>query len=304
MEENTTKTNKRQKVVQEESINPLRAEKISVRYVPREGGMHGDNPRHALAGGKAEGAPDKFGIPMLSSGEYKNPLTKEEKSFLEDALALEDNALSVYKTVNNFWWNYYVTVGKEGLTLDLSNPEDYIKYKVLLLNRDLIAPSLEELQDKPKQTYRYVLVPEGSEDKMENAKMDATMASYREFGKIENDNDTLRVLIELLDARPYGVGTTLQFLRSRANQLIQADPKAFLRTITDPMLHTKVIIRRGVEIGDIIRRNDFYYLRNGNTPMCNEGEDSTLSVAARWLNQPSHQDIKALIEAKVDKERV
>lgn len=302
MEENT-KTSKRQKVAQEESINPLRAERVVVRYIPREGGMHGSDPKHALAGGKAEGAPDKFGVPMLSTGEYKNPLTKDEKKFLEEVLDLEDNALSIYKTVNNFWWDYYVEVGKDGLVLNLSKPEDYIKYKVLLLNRDYIAPSVEELQDRPKATYRYVMVVEGAEDKMENAKMDATMASYREFGKIETDVDTMRVLVELLDARPYGQGTTVQFLRSRINQLIQANPKVFLQAITDPMLHTKVLIRRGVEIGDVIRRNDLYYLRNGNTPMCEQNEDSTLSVAARWLNKPSHQDIKALLESKVDSEK-
>lgn len=301
MEENTTKTTRKQKV--EESINPLCAKKIAVKFVPRQGGPQGDHPHHVLSGGKIENAPDLFGVPMLSTGEYKNPLTKNEKQFLEEILDLEPNALSVYKTVNNFWWDYYVSVGKEGIILDLSSPEDYIKYKVLLANTETIAPSPEVLQDRPLQTYRYVLVEEGAEDAIESQKMDATMACYMEFGKIQSDLDTMRVLTELLDARPYSATSNVNFFRSRLNQLIQADAKVFLRAITDPLLHTKVVIRRANELGKVVKKNDFYYLANGNIPMCEMGKDSTLSEAARWLNLAANQDVKAMLEAAVDSAR-
>ena len=298
MEEKTAKNTRKQTV--EEQVNPLQHKKIAVKFVPRPGGPQGDNPHHVLSGGKMENAPDLFGVPMLSTGEYKNPLTKNEKKFLEEVLDMEENALSVYKTVNNFWWDYFVQVGKEGITLDLSNPEDYIKYKVLLANTDTIAPSPEVLQDRPMQTYKYVLVEEGAEEAIESQKMDATMACYKEFGKIDNDLDTMRVLTELLDARPYSGTSNINFFRSRINQLIQADAKTFLRAITDPLLHTKVIIRRANELGKIVKRNDFYYLANGNIPMCEIGKDSTLSEAARWLNLAINQDTKAMLEAAVD----
>jgi len=69
------------------------------------------------------------------------------------------------------------------------------------------------------------------------------------------------------------------------------------------MLHTKVLIRRSVEVGKLSRRNDLYYITSDGTPLCGNGENSTLSVAARWLNEPSHQDVKALLEAAVDDAR-
>ena len=37
-------------------INCLRDEKIVVRHVPRENAMIGNNPKHVLSGGMAEGA--------------------------------------------------------------------------------------------------------------------------------------------------------------------------------------------------------------------------------------------------------
>jgi hypothetical protein len=238
-------------------------------------------------------------VPMLRSGKYKNVLTDAEKTYLEDALGLDYGGLSVYKTENNFWDNYTVRLDKEGAHLDLSDPNDYIKYKVLLANTDIIAPSVQERIDRPKNTYRFELVKENDEANMENAKMDATMQCYREFGKIESDIDTMRVVVELLDNRPYSPTEKVNFLKARLNILIQSNPKVALAQLTDPLLHTKMLIRRGVELGILTKRADYYYLKSDNTPLCDGGEDPTLSVAARYLNQPSHSDVKFLLESGI-----
>ena len=129
------------------------------------------------------------------------------------------------------------------------------------------------------------------------------MQAVKEFGKIDGDLDTMRVLAEILDSRPYAANSPAEFLRTRINSLIQADPRGFLNQITDPLLHTKVLIRRGTELGTLIKRGDYYYLKADNSPLCDSGEDPTLSVAARYLNQPSHQDIKFILEDVAGKNR-
>lgn len=286
-------------------VNPLKNEKIFVRFVPHESGFVGSNKKHVLYGGMAEGATISLCVPVLrSTGAFKNILSNSEKDFLEDTLGLDRNALSVYRKENNYWDNYRVTLTKEGLTLDLSDPEDYIKYKVLLANSDIIAPSVQERLDRPKATYRFEIVRPEEETSIENAKMNATMASYREFGKIENNVDLMRVLVEILDARPYAQNTSPEFLKSRINILIQADPKTFLRQITDPLLQTKVLIRRGTELGKITKRGDYYYLSADGSPLCDGGENPTLSIAAAYLNLPAHQDIKYALDSEVAKNRV
>lgn len=285
-------------------VNPLRKERIYVRFVPHNH-LGVKEKSHALYGGLADGSTVSLCVPVLrSTGRYKNVLTNDEKEFLEEALGLDYNGLSIYKEDNNFWDNLSIDLTKEGIYLDLSDPGDYIKYKVLLANNDIVAPSVNERTSRPKATYLFELVRSDEETNMENAKMDATMASYKEFGKIDNDKDTMRVLVSLLDGRPYSDKETMNFLRSRINVLIQSDPQKFLRNITDPLLHAKVLISRGVELGKVIRRGDYFYLASDGTPLCDNGQNPTLTNAAAFLNLPAHQDIKFILESEVDKNRV
>ena len=285
-------------------VNPLKKEEVYVRFVPQPTGFGIENKRHVGYGGLFDGNSITLCAPVLRNGRYKNVLTDDEKEFLEKELGLEYNALSVNKSEGNYWDDYKIRLDKEGLRLDLSDPHDYIKYKVLLGHSDVIAPSVQQRIDKPKATYRFEIVHMGDEANIEISKMNATMESYKEFDKIKNDVDTMRVLVELLDGRPYSPKENAVFFQSRINLLIQSDSKRFLQYIKDPLLHAKVIIRRAVELGKVSVKNDYYYLSSDGTPLCELNEKPTLSMAAQFINQPAHQDIKYILESEVDKHRV
>lgn len=299
------KTQKKVEVPEEELVSCLRNERIIVRHVPKLTGMWGNNPKHILAGGMAEGAVRTFVVPRLSSGMFVNVLTDKEKSFLEEIMGLEYNALSVYKKVDNFWDDSNenginkVRLTKQDNYFNLSDPEDYIRYKILLANKDYIAPSLQALQDAPKATYQFVIISEGEETKNAKSNMSATMLCYKEFGKIEYDIDTLRVIVETIDGRPTSQTAKLEFLQTKVNSLIQADSKIFLKVITDPMLSTKVLIKKAIEAGLISNRGNYLYLRKDNTPLCEANEEPTLNIAAKYLNSPKHQEVKFALEAKL-----
>ena len=279
--------------------NCLKNERILVRFVPKED-SNITNPKHILYGGMAEGAIKYYTVPVLAStGTYKNILTDDEKAFLESYMGLEYNALSVYNKTNNFWANFTVRLTKHDNYLDLSDPNDYIKYKVLLANTDFIADSLRTLNDHPKATYQFVMIKEGESEKREEEKMSVTMKCYKEYGKIEEDNDTLRCIIELIDNRPIAKNTKSEFLKSRINSLIQADPKLFYNIITDEYLNNKVLIKTATEEGVIKRRNNLYYFED--TPLCPDGTESTLSVAAEYIGLGKNQDLKLRIEALLNK---
>ena len=295
---------KKETVMTKGEVNPLRNEEIYVRFVPQATGFGIESKSHVGFGNLFDGNTVTVVVPILGNGRYKNILTNDEKDYLEKALGLDSNALSVYKTENNYWDNYKIRLDKEGLKLNLSDPQDYIRYKVLLANTDIIAPSVQERTERPKATYRFELVRLGEEASMESMKMNATMESYKEFGKIEGDVDTMRVLVELLDGRPYSKTESAVFFRARINTLIQQDAKRFLQYIKDPLLHTKMIIRRSVELGKVSMKNDYYYLASDGSPLCEQNEKSTLAIAARFLNQPANQEIKFLLESEVDKNRV
>lgn len=282
-----------------ELISCLTNERVIVRYVPKTTGMIVD-PKHVFFGGMAENATRIFTVPVLeSNGQFVNVLTSDEKTYLEEVMGLEYNALSIYRKEDNFWENYTVRLGKGETILDKSNPDDYIKYKVLLANKDFVAPSLEVLHDMPRATYQYVLISEKEEVNNDNIKLNATMASYLEFGKIQDNADVLRTIIETLDLRGVSKSSKIEFLRAQTNKLIELDAKAFLKVVKDPLLNTKVLIKKCVEEGLISRKGNFYYLKADNSPLCENNEEPTLSMAAKYLNLPKRQELKFSLEAKL-----
>ena len=255
------------------TISCLRNEKIKVQFIKRNNGMP-DN--HILSGGMADGAKVTLVVPRLNTGTFVNVLTDAEKSFLEEYMGLEYNALSIYKKPDeeNFWNDANsnginkVVLIKGDNYFDLSNPQDYIKYKILLANKNIICPSLTTLKETPKATYRFVIIAEGEESKQAKSNMNNTMMCYKEYGKIEENIDLLRMIVETIDGRPTAPSVKLEFLQNKCNTLIQKDPKKFLSVITDPLLSTKALIKLSIENGSIANRGNYLYLRSDNTPLC------------------------------------
>lgn len=294
MEENESK----------EIVNCLRNERVIIRHIPKQTGIVTD-PKNPLYGGMSETTVKTFVVPRLASGNLVNVLTDNEKAFLEEAMGLPYNALSIYKKQDNFWTSFenkgcnQVRLMKQDNYLDLSDPEQYIKYKILLANKDFIAPSLKTLEDTPKVSYQFVII--GSDDEVKAAKqnMSATMMCYKEFGKIEDDADTMRLIVEIIEGKPLAANTKKEFLQTKVNTLIQANSKLFLKVMRDELLPTKVLIKKCIENGLISNRGGMLYLREDNSPMCGNNENPTLNTAASWLNKPKNQELKLSLEAKL-----
>lgn len=316
MEVTEEKTNKRgnpnfgkKEEVQEKEpvlINCLRKERVIVRLINRKK-KHIDNPHHLLYGGMADGATKTYTVPRRKdSGQFVNVLTNDEKNYLEHVMGLEPNAMSIYKRENNFWDDSnpeginQVRLQKQDNYLDLSVPEDYIKYKILLANSDFICKSLNELNDRPKATYQFVIITEEGSTEMAELEMTNTMKAYMEFGKINSDKEVLSYIIERMSGRPFTTGTaTIGALQTKVNEFIKADTKGFLSVVTDQHLLTSVLIKRAIEHGVIVTRNNLLYYKKDNLPLCFNGQEATKSVAARFLDDPKNQELKFAIEEAV-----
>ncbi len=292
---------KKVEVEDNQTVSCLRNEKVCVRYVPRQSHMVTD-PKHILYGGMAEDAVKTFVVPKLTSGTFVNVLTKSEMEFLEDYLGMDKGSLSVYKKQDNFWSDANpqginkVKLRKQDNYLDLSLPEDYIRYKILLANKDYIAPSQQVLEDRPKATYQYVIISGNEQVSTAKRNMDITRECYMEFGKIEDDIETLMTIVELLDGRSVSPNTSKDFLHTNIDKFIQSNPKMFLKVVKDTTLPTKVLIRRSINAGNIIKRGDYLYLKKDGKPLCGDNEEPVLSVAVKFLNNPRNQDIKLGLE--------
>ncbi len=283
------------KTNEEELISPLRNEVITVKFVPRPGKI--SDPKHVLYGGMAETAIRTYTVPKMNNGLFKNPLTNNEKKFLENYMGLKEDTLSVYK---DYWDNYFVRVPKLGLRLDLSNPKDYIAYKVLLLNNNRIAPNVQALEN-PRASYEFVLASDHAVVEVAKTKLQYKADCYKWMGKYEDDWDRMKAVVELLDGRKISDNSTLKFLQVQIGELIEKDSEKFIKTVNNPMLDTQILLSKAMTAGVVSKQGNFYYFKgvSGKTPLCNEGEDPDLKTACKFLNDPKNQEIKFSIEAKL-----
>lgn len=287
------------------TVNCLRNEQVIVRFIPSQSAMV-HQPGHVLDGGMAENATRTYVVPRLKSGIYKNVLTNDEKQCLEEVMQLEPNALSIHKKTHNFWDDSNdegvnrVILHKHDNVFDLSDPVDYIKVKILLANSDLIAPSLKELQERPQATYQFVIIREQEEAKESAGGISIMQKCFAEYGKVENDSDTLRTIIEIFTKRPTSARTKLPAIQKEIFNCIQKDDRRFLKIITDPLLRFKTLIVMAAEAGILAKKNDgYYYLMEDGRPLCELNENSTLDNAAKYLSNPKRQELLFMIEGKL-----
>ena len=123
-----------------------------------------------------------------------------------------------------------------------------------------------------------------------------------EFGKIEDNIETLMTVVELLDGRNVAPNTSKDFLCAKIDSFIQSSPKSFLKVVKDETLPTKVLIRRSINAGNIFKRGDYLYLKSDGKPLCGNNEEPVLSVAVKFLNNPKNQAIKLGLEGLLNKE--
>jgi len=281
-------------------ISCLTNEKVTVKFVPKEGGLVTD-PKHILYGGMGLNSHRKIVVPILSSGIYKNVLTNEEKAYLEYIMGLPDNAMSVYKRDENFWENRGVICGKEPFTLDLSNPEDYIKYKILLANDEIVCPNPELLKSKKRATYQFVLIKEGEEANEAWDRLKATQQAFKLLESIGDDRKKLAYVIEAVTGRQVSKAVSTEELGAMVEKTIMDNTKKFINTIQEPYFNTKLFINECIEAGLIRRRNNWYYLTETNQPLCGDKQEPTLNSACEYLNAPKNQELLFTLQAKLKK---
>lgn len=278
-------------------MNCLENKKITVKHIFKETSRFLDK-KHVLYGGMMDGAFKIYSLPKKSSGEYVNPLTREEEDFLEEYMNLDKGALSVHRRQDNYWDKVKIRLPKEDTYFDMSNPNDFIKVKVLLANTDFICPSLKELERYHKVTYEYVIVEDGEKDKADKAKLTTTMEAYKLLGKIEDDTYKLRIVLEMLEQREVSEYTTNEALLNRINDYITSSPKKFIDTVKDEYLNSKILLRKCIDINVVKIRGNLLYLAEDGSPLCDKG-NPTIDVASEYINLPNQADLKFKLEAYV-----
>lgn len=278
-------------------INCLRNEKVKVKFIPKVRGLVTD-PKHVLYGGLGVNSKKFFVVPLLTSNVFMNVLTNSEKDFLEYIMGYEPNYMSVYKKVDNFWANRGVALGKDTVILDLSVPDDYIKYKILLANPDYIASSEQVLKEARKETHQFVIVHESDEIKDASESLNKSSKAYMLFGENKDNLEKLALVIELATGKHLSK-ITEKSIFPHIESLINNNVDKFINTLEDEFLDIKLLLFQAVSAGYVRKKGHYYYFTENNAPICADNQEPTLQSACLYLSAPKNQSIKFALEAKI-----
>ncbi len=289
------KNEKAKVVVAEEVETPSRAalpkRKVKVVPVKKKGWLPQDHEASFLY----QHATNAYTVPRKQfGGSFVDPLTKEEREIIESmpGMSLSPGDLSVNKRDNNFWANMQsIRLGKDEFTLDLENPMDYIKYKVLLANSDHIAPDADSVRGKA--SYKYVIVDLGYEDTKKSSEADLYADAYGEFLKVRGDRNSLADLSFLLTNKRVSANTTLDWLKGQVGEFVKKNPARFLSVIKDEDLQLKVLLEKAVTYDAVQKDGTVYCTMNGDLM----GVDKTAAIA--FLKNKANGDHRAVIEEMV-----
>ena len=264
---------------------------VTVKYIKRKKGMASNvSEDHVISGGMLSGSVKRYCTPLMRNGSLANVLNSAEKEELEKLTGLN---LSIY---SDFWKEHAVSLFKEDNLLDLSNPLDYISYKILLSYKNDICPKWTERN--LKQTYEFVIISGDEELNEKKVSYDSKKEAFKLYGKIEDDKDKLLGILKLLTNKPISSDSTLTWLQTKVEEFIDSKPSLFIDLIKDSKFETKLLIQNAEEKGYVKKSGNKYSTIDG-LDLCESGQIPTFENAIAYLDNPKHQDVRGIIEAKL-----
>jgi hypothetical protein len=295
------------KKVEEESKtlkNPLLNKKVTIALIKRhQSSLYKDIDMSTLAVGGSK----SFMCPTNRvTGKFQDPLTLEERMFLED---LTGDDFSVHKKKDNFYSKKesMVILRKNGrktesanLELDLSDPYQFIKYKIALINPRVANSWADRNANK---MYEFVII-DGEEESKEEigfSKMAKEVNKYL----IKNENSK-RKLYDLL--RMYGVENTQKHVNYKKvntdfifNELYKATLKKSevsklhrLIKLGEKDISDKIFIQDAITVGLLNKRGFEFRLVGGDKIGNNETE------AIAWFNDKLNQSVKLKFQQDIE----
>lgn len=243
----------------------------------------------------------EYGAPIdADTGHHLNPLKKTEQEFFEDpsrsGMNLKPGDLDpTLPPEKNYWTNFKVKLRKEEpRILDLSQPVDYLVYKVLILNKDQIAPSGEKKMERP--TYMYAVQSVEYETESEAERADEKIEAYGYLNMIKDSRYKLERFLRAY-GRQIGENASKMWMKSEAYKVAEQEPNKLVEIMEDPHFDDKVLIEEALDAGELRKTRDGFV-----RPPDQDMGRSYNEVIDR-LNNNRYADIRHDIEIGVKKWR-
>jgi hypothetical protein len=212
-----------------------------------------------------------------------------EQEFFERMLGLNKGELDTNKkrtdekgnTYPDTFWQKLGTVKlkNEANVLDLSNPMDMIKYKVLMLNKNVVAPSPTE--KNKKRTYRFMIVDQEVAEVQEKQELNTKLEAFSWFARIKADIEQLKEVMWLYDSRITNT-TNYDYVFAYVGKIVNDSPTNFLKLVQDTHKDSKLLLMRAVKAGALVvsKEKTYQFL---------DGKDIGPQLQAiKWLEDPEN----------------
>lgn len=231
-----------------------------------------------------------LGCPITKEG-HKTGLTKEEEAHYEKLLKLQPGTLDKYSE----WWDNFFNVfhtinlhNNKTTEFVLDNPINQLKYKIMLVRKDIANSEDEKTPD--------------SEFYIDNAELKAIAESK----KLDYEMEGLEAILKMtLDQRKQALrifgktgldDITDLMAKSELGKLLKKDAKSFVETINDKELEMKAFVLELIEKAILMRRGqDIKY------------EDTFLGTSidavAIKLDESKNQELKLHLKSLLNKKK-
>jgi hypothetical protein len=281
--------------IKEEVFIPLQEKKVKVVPVPRASNLPAGHDGEFMFTGT------KYSVCLpfdLKKNRLASILTREEQRFFEKELDLEEGDLSIHKKKDNFWHTFYVVLDKDDYELDLQDPIDNLRYRVLAV-QPTVAPSWE--QRYHSGAYKFALVDEEIKTKIAVAQTNTRKDAYKFLGKVEDNAERMRDVLRIYGEDPGARGkqkkeTYTSKLVNRLGELIDDDASLvkLMKVVNDPHFEMKIFIEDALAISALTKEGTKYYL---------PGDDKiggTLQEAIDYFKNPVNQDVYLKIKNQIE----
>jgi hypothetical protein len=187
-----------------------------------------------------------------------------------------------------------IYLSKDERRLDLSDPYDYIRFKVLQAC-PIVANSLDEVRHKA--TNRFVLTSASEVMAKEISKVGSKVQAYKLFVKYEDDKSVLRYSLRNL-GRNTNRSHKMDFLQSELHKELEKNPGLVCSVMGDEYLKTKVLLEEAYEFGAVNKVDKNYYSLD-DEPI-SDGDTPTFQVAAEYLASNLGQEMRLSLEARLN----
>ncbi len=283
--------------------SPLRNEIIKVVFVPHNF-MNIKDKDHPCFGGMAGSSTVTF---YAATTKGTPVLTKDEQEFFEHEFGLPEGSLGVNVKTDNFWkgqTNNFnsVTIPKTGLILDLNKVEDYIKYKILLSHKNVIANGLTVQQAmKSGYQYQFTMVSEKALQKEETESANAAYEAFEKLRNMYNNANTLNYVLSKITGQTYSFDSKIESLRAGIIREIQNNAPKVVELFKKDNLDKYVTLFVAERMGIIISRDGVYYEAATGKPLTSNkdiGEGATAKSLAKPENEKVYSELINSIKEK------